>query len=691
MRRWIAVCAIGLICLTVIMFRHPVAEGIPLSPNALTQERVSKVVLKFHQRTIVDAYKEYGIHNPKWDSAAKQFLDEYAESCVTKKDGDQYSRIAEDGNAVIQMGCTDPMVESCLGIRLCTSGKLQEGLSLLRKSMEGFTNSNYPKWRARLNPIYIIKYNGVHSKKESEQLSELAVKWTVDCFSDGSFQPGDDQAIAETGLKNAYEPAFAGYWDELCNKLQASKNQFQYASLVFCGDAMIKAAWEARGSGWASTVSDKKWDVFGADIKKARDFLTQAWKEHPEYPYAPSYMITVAMAESSEKEMKTWFDRAVTAEIDYNPAYENYIWGIYPRWIGSHEMMYNFGVECLKTKRYDTCVPSYLLEILFDIEKDSNGNDFYFRLPQTGKYLNEFYDDSAKIEKNPMKRAKILSEKAAMAWYCGRYTDAKATIKNLGQSFDPQVFKSAINTPYEEVKPELDVYDETTAAQIQKADLSADSGNYAAAYIICKNLLVSNKINKAAKPYIQKRCVKYGMSRDFENGKWVSFRPSPQFDGFNKMCGKFTIAKDGAIEAKPQNGFFVLLADLDSGIDWEMTGDMEFIPDDQSHLDAGIIWNPCDYTSNTILISHDQGKAQIYGSGNKNISAPLKIQVKKKFHFDVLMNMTCIKFFIDGQPCISNSAPQVSQEDQIPKLGILGICKDPNTVVRFSNVRFKKL
>src|SRR5262249_21164531 len=129
---------------------------------------------------------------------------------------------------------------------------------------------------------------------------------------------------------------------------------------VLTGEEEIEKAWKARGSSWGYTITKDAWKAFDEHMNKARKALTEAWKEAPTRPEPAVAMITVAMAEGqlpNAVEERTWFDRAVTAQLDYWPAYKNMLWALRPRWRGSHEEMEAFGLACLNTKRYDPQVP----------------------------------------------------------------------------------------------------------------------------------------------------------------------------------------------------------------------------------------------------------------------------------------------------------------------------------------------
>ena len=69
---------------------------------------------------------------------------------------------------------------------------------------------------------------------------------------------------------------------------------------------------------------------------------------------------------------KQWLNKAVADEIDYMPAYDKLRWALRPRWCGSHEAMYRFGCQCADTRRYDTLVPSSILQVVGDIDQESD-------------------------------------------------------------------------------------------------------------------------------------------------------------------------------------------------------------------------------------------------------------------------------------------------------------------------------
>ena len=96
--------------------------------------------------------------------------------------------------------------------------------------------------------------------------------------------------------------------------------------------AWIDYAWQARGSGWAHTVSDEGWQRFSKRLATARRFLETA----PSLcPHHAAVFQTVALGQSwSREDYEALFERAVQAHPTYLPYYFRKARWLLPRWNG---------------------------------------------------------------------------------------------------------------------------------------------------------------------------------------------------------------------------------------------------------------------------------------------------------------------------------------------------------------------
>lgn len=206
--------------------------------------------------------------------------------------------------------------------------------------------------------------------------------------------------------------------DRYRSQIETSKLP-EWIRLTLLGNAEKELAWVKRGTGWANEVSQAGWRGFADHLKTARDLLGQAARLRPDRPEAASKMITVSLGESMDlTEIRAWFDRAVSAQFDYYPAYTALMWAYRPRWHGSHELMLAFGRACAATRRFDTYVPSLLRVAAMDVISEGVDPRAIFRheeLRQAMVDMSRGYLDHSPNDP-PMTRLLVQSNAAMCAW-----------------------------------------------------------------------------------------------------------------------------------------------------------------------------------------------------------------------------------------------------------------------------------
>lgn len=111
----------------------------------------------------------------------------------------------------------------------------------------------------------------------------------------------------------------------------------------------MRYAWNARGGGFASTVTESGWRGFKEHLQAARVELTEAWEADPTNSVAAEAMITVCMGDNSDRpEMEKWFKRAIDADPSNYQACSRKMLYLEPKWGGSVPSMILFGRELLR-------------------------------------------------------------------------------------------------------------------------------------------------------------------------------------------------------------------------------------------------------------------------------------------------------------------------------------------------------
>jgi hypothetical protein len=104
---------------------------------------------------------------------------------------------------------------------------------------------------------------------------------------------------------------------------------------VATAEAYVNYAWVARGSGYASTVNDRAWELFGERINSAKSALVEAAKLKEKCPEWYAVMFNVALAEGWEKkEARELFDQAAGFAPGFHAYYTEYANFVLPKWHG---------------------------------------------------------------------------------------------------------------------------------------------------------------------------------------------------------------------------------------------------------------------------------------------------------------------------------------------------------------------
>ena len=99
-------------------------------------------------------------------------------------------------------------------------------------------------------------------------------------------------------------------------------NQNPGLRMAVDGDYMVNSAWNARGSGWASSVSADGWRVFNDRLSDARSLLESAYQKYPNEEPVSRLMLRVTLGQQSDRaEMEQWFQRAIAADPHSYGAY----------------------------------------------------------------------------------------------------------------------------------------------------------------------------------------------------------------------------------------------------------------------------------------------------------------------------------------------------------------------------------
>lgn len=131
-------------------------------------------------------------------------------------------------------------------------------------------------------------------------------------------------------------------------------NAQSMAARIGLAEAHIKTAWAARGSGFSDTVTEKGWNVFYAEIAKARDILVEAESLDEKDPYLYRSLVAVSLwtkhdapslldrlsatflgTKTAGSDVERYFQQGIALDPLFLPLYESRAYTLLPRWGGS--------------------------------------------------------------------------------------------------------------------------------------------------------------------------------------------------------------------------------------------------------------------------------------------------------------------------------------------------------------------
>ncbi|HUO07026.1 MAG TPA: hypothetical protein VM008_01740 [Phycisphaerae bacterium] len=343
-------------------------------------------------RTGLPTYKANGAHDPAWDKLAADALE--SSNKISR------AAAAKKFRAAVDAGCTDPLiryydVRRSLDMETITP---EAALARYRAILPDLDKSPYTparKFQIRIRilslcinelahdpqtrPIAEEMWNGaVHllPTLASEMPSPLLVREAIAILQKAGTTLGHDR-------KTDYDKINP----HLATLLPNSTVPYAYAAEFY-----TKWAWDARGGGWASSVTEKGWKLFGQRLSLAEEAATNGANLDPLDGECPAKMIAICMGKSYDRPtMEKWFNRAMLADPDnYDACHAKYYF-LLPEWGGSIPDVLAFGRECLKTGTVQSRIPVILLDIHSQLAQDSGQKDAYYAQPEVWKDIDAVY------------------------------------------------------------------------------------------------------------------------------------------------------------------------------------------------------------------------------------------------------------------------------------------------------------
>jgi hypothetical protein len=452
----------------------------------------------------------------------------------------------------------------------------------------------------------------------------------------------------------------------------------EWLKLTLRGAGQKDLAWVKRSSRWADKVNDTQWQGFAEHLKSARDLLGQAARLRPDRPEAAAIMIAVAMGENVDPaELRSWFDRSVSAQLDYSPAYTALLWAYRPRWGGSHELMLAFGKACAATGRYETMVPSRLMVAAADVSGEVFDALAVFRDERVKSAMMEMsqrYLEAAAT--SPAQTRQLRQSNAAL---CAWLADDDQLAKKALQAAGPK-----LNLSTRQMLHDLLMHE-----SMLRAEVAADVGDYGEAIKSAANPApktpvktlheMLKKIDETglapeALAYLKEARELTSLQEKIEAGGWVPLNFHQHLTGFYQTDGgEWSVEPGGTLVAHgTDHPRARLILRVPMGPNVEMKGEIAFdIPSTvvESQFGTGIgpmlHWLPNCTSGVLAMLFHldaTHGCTKAWCASMNNSTADIHFQSKEWSSFSIRA--------ADGFLSYDVNERNMTQKHEMTKLGL---------------------
>lgn len=326
---------------------------------------------------LVQAYLDHGRRDTHWDADAADALAGAARFWSNPHRTSDVLDILRATRRAIKAGCNDPLVLFTHGEMLfCWEGGdwFERGRAYAAASENLLEYPCHPIWKfAILNQV--IRY-GMSSEQDTRRgdlmgLSAQVTGLLPEILNDPA---APRWFVRETLLERLERThGYKGEREQQFNAIQIALDAADKKgdiALAYKGRRLIDLAWDARGSGWASTVSDEGWKLFHERLEAAKAALEEAVRLDHGNAQASAMLLTVALGiDDGENFMENAFADAVKADPDDPESYGNKLYYLRPRWHGSWDEMSTFARSVFDKVRDDPRRNPALAFLMLDMHK----------------------------------------------------------------------------------------------------------------------------------------------------------------------------------------------------------------------------------------------------------------------------------------------------------------------------------
>jgi len=674
------------------------SQPIVMLPPVTTQADVNKRRKAMRIRNYLDAYRQLGRHDKPWDADAERFLTAWLDGEFGGGDSTNTANVAAMGDALVHAGCDDPLALTAAAAKAV---EWSEAGGRFERAVNAFADSKYkayPKFFATIEMASHKTDSAAPGLYDSRALELLQT-----ALSDGSITPQDSDDVAETLVNGWASSFFRRDASAVISAAQSAGPGYDWLAATLDGAHEINLAWQARGSGYANTVSSAGWKAFADHLAKARESLTAAWNRHPNRPLPAERMMNVCLGESKVLEERQWFDRAIAGQFDCMAAWSSLRWVLRPRWGGSVDAMRAFGIAAVNTGRFDTDVPYELVRSISDLEAELDvpvGEHIFGRadLWPHLKRMSEGYIEAALTATNQQSEIYWRGNYAELAFLAKDYEAARQELEKT--DWRAPNWLSSWGVDLSLMLPETAARTGNAGLGVRDAEHDRQNGRIDSALQQYRQLISTPGIDERSLRFINARIASLEAEQKLAAGQWIDFLPSSDDDP-NWVVARGAVSRlpDGALEVKSRPTGSAIYSHTRIGPEFEVTGEIEVAQSSNGEFQAGLMmgWPDPDasaWWAFRVKKNRNEGSVAAYTRGWT------KTGVKRLAMVDAHRNTFTFRLQ-NWQATASVNGEEILRQEKNPAairvldsefaLG-LGAYNDKNdTVIRYRNVKVRRL
>src|SRR5579883_658361 len=425
-------------------------ENPPIPQDEQWQKKHVAESLAWNRRTLGQAYDKVGKKDPRWDKPAREALEAAARFFSNQVDPrTTVEDIYAPAKRAVDAGCDDPLI-----LYLFARSSYQDNFPGPMEIERRYTAAAVALERSAYSPLRRTtaltkaaevrasrkdlspqeRAEAVHFLDTALALLPKSLKTDEKTFNAEDLQFRLPMEVVETlrKLNGDYEAAFK-HVDTVLAKTPALKA----IRLQTQGHFLVRFAWEARGSGFANSVTEEGARKFQERLTEARKVLNQCWTLKPNDFRTANLMLMIEKGIGDERaDMEKWFERAMKAYSLNKLACEQKLDWLDPKWHGSREEMLAFGRACRDSKNWrgglTLRVADAHLRACLGLSNEEIRK--YFGSKEVREDIQGVYEEYLKhYPDDVLERTRY----AVYCFYCGRYAESDKQFKILGEDVVP--------------------------------------------------------------------------------------------------------------------------------------------------------------------------------------------------------------------------------------------------------------